>query len=237
MPHQKRFSKEGFQQLPNTSTQNMVNPNDATIDIPLTQVTTKTGARKMETSPTSYSQSSSNQQPNEKAGYFPQHVAGRRKVAKKDGTTRGGDGEEEVLTQMGKIYNKILNFSIITRYLVYVLPVALLFAIPIIIGATAAPKAEAGGVRIVWIFSWVEIVWLSLWASKLFAKFLPHMFQFLCGIVSSGTRKYALVIESLEVPLSLSGWALASLATFMPVSLLTSVSRSELKFAGHDTKP
>jgi hypothetical protein len=220
MPHQKRFSKEGFQQLPNSSTQNMINPNDATIDIPLTQVTTKTGARKMETSPSGYGSHSafSTEQQNEKAGYFPQHVAGRRKVAKENGR-RGAAGEEEVLTQMGKIYNKILNFSIITRYLVYVLPVALLFAIPIVVGATAAPKAEAGGVRIVWIFSWVEIVWLSLWASKLFAKFLPQIFQFLCGIVSSGTRKYALVIQSLETPLSLTGWALTSLATFMPVSL------------------
>ena len=217
MPHQKRFSREGFQQLPNTSTQDMVNPNDATIDIPLTQVTTKTGARKMDISTTS------NQQHNEKAGYFPQHVAGRRKVATEDGSTRrGADGEEEVLTRMGKIYNKILNFSIVTRYLVYVLPVALLFAIPIIVGATAAPKAEAGGVRIVWIFSWVEIVWLSLWGSKLFAKFLPHLFQFLCGIVSSGTRKYALVLQALEIPLSLSGWALTSLATFIPVSHLHS---------------
>lgn len=212
-----------------------MNPNDATIDIPLTQVPTKTGARRMETSPSGYGSHSafSNEQQNEKAGYFPQHVAGRRKVAKEDGNTRvGAAGEEEVLTQMGKIYNKILNFSIITRYLVYVIPVALLFAIPIIIGATAAPKAEAGGVRIVWIFSWVEIVWLSLWASKLFAKFLPQMFQFLCGIVSSGTRKYALVIQSLEIPLSLNGWALTSLATFMPVSLFLAspISHVGLRF-------
>ena len=221
MPHQKRFSKEGFQQLPNTSTQNMVNPNDATIDIPLTQVTTKTGARKMENPPTGYG-AQSNPQQDEKTSYFPQHVAGRRKVAKENGNKRGGDGEEEVVTKMGKIYNKILNFSIVTRYIVYVLPVALLFAIPIIIGATAAPHAAVegdGGVRIVWIFTWVEIVWLSLWVSKLFAKFLPHLFQFLCGIVSSGTRKYALVLKALEIPISLSGWALASLATFIPVCL------------------
>ena len=227
MPQQNRFSREGFQQLPNTSTQNMVNPNDATIDIPLTQVTTKTGARKMDNSQSAYG-SQSNQQHNEKDGYFPQHVAGRRKVAKDKGNKRGADGEEEVVTKMGKIYNKILNFSIVIRYTVYVLPVALLFAIPIIIGATAAPGANAGGVRIVWIFAWAEIVWLSLWVSKLFAKFLPHIFQFLCGIVSSGTRKYAMVLQALEVPLSLSGWALASLATFIPVSSFFSVGISSL---------
>ena len=69
----------------------------------------------------------------------------------------------------------------------------------------------------VWIFAWVLTVWVALWASKLLAKMLPYIFQFLCGIVSSGTRKYSVVIKSLEIPLSLAGWALASLATFQPV--------------------
>ena len=70
---------------------------------------------------------------------------------------------------------------------------------------------------LVWIFAWVLTVWVALWASKLFAKILPYIFEFLCGIVSSGTRKYALVIKALEIPISLAGWALASLATFQPV--------------------
>jgi len=66
----------------------------------------------------------------------------------------GYDGEEDAITTMGKVYKKILNFSIITRYLVYVLPLGLCIAIPIIVGATAAPGAKIGGVRIVWFFSW-----------------------------------------------------------------------------------
>ncbi|KAL8744805.1 MAG: hypothetical protein Q9184_007952 [Pyrenodesmia sp. 2 TL-2023] len=118
---------------------------------------------------------------------------------------------------MGKIYDKVLNFSIVTRYFLYVLPLALLIAIPIIVGATAKQKAAIGGVRIVWFFTWVEIVWLSLWVSKLVAKALPYVFRFLCGIVSSGTRKYMLVLKALEIPLSLVGWALTSLATFIPI--------------------
>lgn len=130
---------------------------------------------------------------------------------------QGQDGEEEILTQMGKIYEKILNFSVVTRYFLYVLPLALMIALPIIIGATAARKSRIGGIRIVWFFSWIEIVWLSLWVSKLAAKTVPWIFQFLCGIVSSGTRKYVVVLQALEIPLSLTGWALASLATFVPV--------------------
>ncbi len=219
MPDSKRSSKgdrssKGFQQLPDENTPSMPNPNDATIDIPLEKVSTKTGVRRSDT----YKGSDTSPQPpmDEKGGLNKRPVAGRRHTVNKTGK-KGRDGEEDTLTHMGLIYNKILAFSIVTRYFLYVLPLATLIAIPIIIGATAAQDATMGGVRIVWIFSWLECVWLSLWVSKLAAKALPSVFQFLCGIVSSGTRKYALVISALEIYLSLSGWALASLATFVPV--------------------
>lgn len=186
----------------------MERPRDATIDIALTNVSN--GSRQADGT-------SSPQSPNEKATLFkkPGGIGGRRHT--KENERRFGVEEESALTHMGVMYNKILGFSILTRYILYVLPLAALIAVPIIIGATVAKRASFGGVRIVWIFSWVECVWLSLWVSKLAAKALPYIFQFLCGIVSSGTRKYAVVLVSLEIPLSLSGWALASLATFIPV--------------------
>lgn len=198
----------------------MANPNDAMIDIPLTNVTSSKGDRKMGSNGNAeYAEHINGSDANEKAGLFHRQVAGRRKAEKKNNEKNSNDyGEEDTLNQMGMIYHKILNFSIVTRYFLYVLPLAILIAVPIIIGATAAKKAELGGVRIVWIFAWVEIVWLSIWVSKLAARCLPAVFQFLCGVVSSGTRKYALVIKALEIPLSLSGWALAAMATFIPVS-------------------
>lgn len=212
---QKRFSRDGFRQLPESeSTLTMSNPNDATIDIPLTNVKTNTGARKGDMA--AYG-SGTYSEKNEKVGLFRRGAAGRRRRAKEQRNKTGDDGEEDALNQMGKLYNKILHFSVVTRYFLYVLPVALIIAVPIIIGATVAKNARLGQVRILWIWTWVELVWLSLWISKLFAKLLPSVFQFLCGVVSSGTRKYALVLKSLEIPLSLSGWALAALATFFPV--------------------
>lgn len=222
MPESKRSStnrsSKGFQHIPNQSdSSTMSNPNDATISIPMSNVSdNKTGARKVD-SYTPNLTAAPEQQLNEKAGFYQRHVAGRRRTERKTGKKSNG-GEEEIVTQMGVIYNKILNFSVVTRYFLYVLPLATIIAIPIIIGATAAQNATLGGVRIVWIFSWLECIWLSLWVSKLFAKTLPWIFEFLCGIVSSGTRKYSLVIQSLEIYLSLCGWALASLATFVPVS-------------------
>ncbi|KAL8807115.1 MAG: hypothetical protein Q9223_004446 [Gallowayella weberi] len=228
---QKRFSREGFQQIPNYSSPPMANLRDATIDIPLTTVTSRTGARKMNShSPTDYGRQDSYPDARniEKEPLRKRHPAGRRQRVK--GNERGKmgeDGEEDTLTQMGKIYHQILAFSIVTRYFLYVLPLALIIAIPIIIGATAAPNHTLGGVRLVWFFSWVEIVWLSLWVSKLVAKTLPWIFQFLCGIVSSGTRKYMLVLKALEIPLSLVGWALTSLATFIPIMTHNPTQRSQ----------
>ncbi|KAL8715109.1 MAG: hypothetical protein Q9220_001066 [cf. Caloplaca sp. 1 TL-2023] len=227
---QKRFSREGFQQIPNGPPA-MTNPNDATIDIPLTTVTSRTGARKINSnSPIGYGRqmSYSDPQVHEKEPLRKRFPAGRRKKVK--GNERGkmgDDGEEDTLTQMGRIYHKVLAFSVVTRYFLYVLPLALIIAVPIIIGATAAKDKSLGGVRIVWFFSWVEIVWLSLWVSKLVAKALPYVFRFLCGIVSSGTRKYMLVLRALEIPLSLVGWALTSLATFIPIMTRNPTQRNQ----------
>ena len=229
---QKRFSREGFQQLPNHNACGMANPNDATIDmIPLTSVTSRTGARKIDSnSPNGYGRHPSfpQSQGNEKDHIRKRFPAGRRrKIVANERGNRGDDGEEDTMTQMGKIYDKILNFSIVTRYFLYVLPLALIIAVPIIIDATREKKATLGGVRLIWFFAWVEIVWLSLWVSKLFAKTLPWIFQFLCGIVSSGTRKYRLVLKALEIPISLVGWALTSLATFIPIMTRNPTQRNQ----------
>ncbi|KAL8637049.1 MAG: hypothetical protein Q9228_005633 [Teloschistes exilis] len=209
----------------------MANPNDATIDIPLTSVTSRTGARKIDSnSPNGYGrqQSYPQSQGNEKDHTRKRHPAGRRKKTKANGRANtGDDGEEDTLTQMGKVYEKILKFSVITRYLLYVLPLALIIAVPIIVDATASKHHSLGGVRLVWFFAWVEIVWLSLWVSKLVAKALPYIFQFLCGIVSSGTRKYMLVLNNLEIPLSLVGWALASFSTFIPIMTHNPTQRNQ----------
>ncbi|EEH03930.1 serine/threonine-protein kinase [Histoplasma capsulatum G186AR] len=122
-----------------------------------------------------------NEDENEKEGMF-RHRPGGRRMLLSDGKQMDAS-EDGTLTRMGELYNKILNYSVITRYFIYVLPLALLIAIPIIVGATIAQNAAIGGVRIVWFFTWVEVVWLSLWGSKIIAHYVPYVFQFLVGIL------------------------------------------------------
>jgi hypothetical protein len=65
--------------------------------------------------------------------------------------------EKTALNKMGRIYTKILNFSIITRYMIYVAPIALCLAIPIILSQTRTITGDIGGTdqRRFWI--WIEI--------------------------------------------------------------------------------
>ncbi|GAB7364549.1 hypothetical protein MBLNU230_g5356t1 [Neophaeotheca triangularis] len=228
-PKQAHFSREGFQPIASDMSRH-----DATIDIPLEQVPSNGGGLRHEDSsaplrPTT-DETANDTPPQEggKGGF----TRGHRKRYSAPGRPNHGrpkigyDGEENTVHTMGRIYDKIKHFSIITRYFLYVWPLALMIAVPIIVGATAAKNARIGGVRIVWFFTWVEVVWLSLWGSKIVAHFLPKLFQMIVGVVSSGVRKYSLVLKSLEIPLSLVGWAVTSLATFMPLMTLNPSKRA-----------
>ncbi len=158
-----RFSRQGFQPLDGDFRPGMATYN-STEAIPLQSVVTHSpygGGQHGSAGGMEHQATFKEKSPTEKSGLFRRH-AGKRKLAKLD--SRGqpvphdNDDEDETrLTRMGLIYNKILHFSIFTRYFLYVLPLALCIAVPIIVGATAAKGAMLGGVRIVWVFTWVEI--------------------------------------------------------------------------------
>ncbi|KAF7543370.1 hypothetical protein G7Z17_g10795 [Cylindrodendrum hubeiense] len=165
---------------------------------------------------------------NEKSGHHHGH-RGRRRKLDDDGLSRSNTGDEASLNAMGRLYNKIIGFSVVTRYLVYVVPVSLLLAVPIIVLSVMDKKEDPKVGAVSWVdgkttkthgpslfdvFLWVQIMWLSLWASKVVAWFLPGAFMFFCGVVSMGTRKYATVLGNLILPLSFFFWALASYVTF-----------------------
>lgn len=77
---------------------------------------------------------------------------------------------------------------------------------------------------------WVEIVWISFWVSKIFAKLLPYLFKFFVGFVSAGTAKYSTIIAALEVPFALLAWSFVSFVTFIPI-----MTRNPTERASGDT--
>lgn len=207
-------------------------------DIPLTQIPTagSTGARRYNQTLGEMSTISSHVS-EKKGGLFHRKstkhggddgsdggVIGRRKAVKtlEEQGRNGTWGDDMGLNAMGRLYNKVVNFSPITRYLVYVAPVALLLAIPLIVlGVTHnIDNVRVGNAtgdnapRLFYLFLWIEVSWLSLWGGKIVAILLPSIFMFFCGVVSTGTRKYATVIRNLEMPISLLLWALSSWLVF-----------------------
>jgi len=194
-------------------------------NIPLTTVrsaASSTGARKQGEG-TDLSDMSASQNTfttdNEKKGFFKKRPgpAGRRKSERNKPKRTNSEGEEISVNGLGRFYDKIVNFSVVTRYFVYVAPIALLIAAPIIIYSTGDRHNDYfinTKVKVNWFWLWIEIVWLSIWVSKLAAQAVPWVFMFVCCVVSSGTRKYALILKAVEIPLSLVGWSVACLLTF-----------------------
>jgi len=196
-------------------------------DIPLRQVASNassSGARRADQTLQSIELAA----PDEKSGLYDNGgFAGRRRI-QGIGRTDSTLSQETSLNAMGRFYTKIISFSVVTRYLVYVVPVALLLAIPLVIlpftGDMDKDRVKLGGGKVgggkdersslFWLFVWVEISWLSLWVGKVVAHLLPPIFMFFCGVISAGTRKYATVLRALEIPLSLFFWGLSSWLAF-----------------------
>ncbi|KAI1803126.1 Mechanosensitive ion channel-domain-containing protein [Daldinia bambusicola] len=206
-------------------------------EIPLTQVrstASSTGARKPnQSNATGFS--TGNQTPtddNEKGGFFHR---GRRRAKKNEGSQENDNIVSEVasLNAMGRFYNKLIHASVVTRYLVYIVPVGVLLAVPMIViralnkqdtlraghgprlnDVNETPAVYDTGPRLIDLFLWIELSWLALWVGKVVAHLLPPVFMFFTGVVSAGTRKYAIVIRALEIPLSLFFWALATFFIF-----------------------
>ncbi|KAK7920977.1 hypothetical protein PG985_008999 [Apiospora marii] len=191
---------------------------------PVRSTASSTGARKpSQAMPNADSNTPTNG--NEKQGFFHR---GRRRAQPAPSRSDTLGSHEVKVNAMGKIYNKIIGFSIVTRYLVYIVPVGIILAVPLIVIAvtdnldTPVGQTHGGkdGKEIIsgppmWkLFLWIELAWLTLWGAKVVVHLMPPVFMFFCGVVSAGTRKYATVIRALEIPLSLFLWALASWLIF-----------------------
>lgn len=74
---------------------------------------------------------------------------------------RSGD-EKMTLNSMGEVYQKVLKYSIITRYIIYIVPLALALAVPIILVELGVIRQHAsiggkGGPYLWALFTWLEI--------------------------------------------------------------------------------
>jgi small-conductance mechanosensitive channel len=126
--------------------------------------------------------------------------------------TESETSTDDQLTKFGRKFFELLENPVI-RYSIYVFPIAAVLAIPLILFATKYSESRADGIRLLGLFVWIEILWASLWISKLIAAAIPYIFQGLCGLISTGVRKYALILRALEIPISLFIWTIIALVS------------------------
>ena len=71
-------------------------------------------------------------------------------------------------SNLAKVLKRIHDSSFIVRYFMYIIPVSALLSVPLLVGTLAygTDAKSVGGVQLLWFSVWLEIVWLTLWASR-----------------------------------------------------------------------
>lgn len=107
---------------------------------------------------------------------------GRRRTTKdafknqSNGKKDGFGGEEDSVTKLGKIYSAVLSFSVITRYAVFILPVAALLAVSLFLQQPLLQMHEQAKFMCS-VCSFGLRSCGSVWVAKLIAQLLPPIFQ------------------------------------------------------------
>ncbi|KAJ4165695.1 hypothetical protein LMH87_007318 [Akanthomyces muscarius] len=123
-----------------------------------------------------------------------------------------------------KLWTFLRKFPRFIRYIAYMLPVALLLLLPVLLGAFAVDQRRHavggnGGVNLMWFGIWLEIVWCSLWVSRMITNLLPPIMQALCKMGgSTSPKKWKDVGSQLELHAAMFLWFLAILVSFKPTT-------------------
>ncbi|KAJ5630277.1 uncharacterized protein N7484_010377 [Penicillium longicatenatum] len=119
-------------------------------------------------------------------------------------------------TQLSAFVKKLHQSSFIVRYFTYIAPVVILLLVPLLIGALVFPKANVGGVKLMWFSIWLEIFWLTLWAGRIVSKGLPAVVSIVASIFTNNAKKWRDMAKQLEIHAALFLWWLGVEISFLP---------------------
>jgi hypothetical protein len=123
------------------------------------------------------------------------------------------------------MYTRLQNLGPWKRYTLYIVPLALVLAVPLCIAFLRDEKGPDGthahtilGVdeRRVWMLA--ESVWLGLWTCRAVAYVLPKIVRWFRSEPRPGQTQYDQLLEGLQKPVSLVFWMVFNLAVFAMVS-------------------
>ncbi|KAG8747158.1 hypothetical protein FRC10_002207 [Ceratobasidium sp. 414] len=118
-----------------------------------------------------------------------------------------------------RFYNYLLNLSIVTRWILYIVPVLALLWIPGIVQLTAVPKANIWSVPLEWWSIWFSVCWVGWWAALAVSMALPMVLRNTLGVVAVGLRRYIDWLMALQRFMAFFAWSLAQWIAFTQLIL------------------
>ncbi|KAL7811802.1 Mechanosensitive ion channel domain-containing protein [Trichoderma aethiopicum] len=121
-----------------------------------------------------------------------------------------------------KLWIFISKFPRFFRYIIYLIPGAALLLAPVLLGTfrfngTEHAVGGTGGVYVMWFGIWLEIVWCSLWVTRMITNLIPPLFHAVARMVgSTNAPKWRDIGQRLELHTAMFLWFLAILISFKP---------------------
>lgn len=119
--------------------------------------------------------------------------------------------------KLSKLYNYLLNVSIVSRWILFILPIMTILWIPGILQLTTFPNAAVWGVKLLWWSIWLSVVWGGWWVALAGSRLLPPIIRATVGAVAVGARRYIDWASALHRYVALFAWTLANWITWNPV--------------------
>ncbi|KAF8893315.1 Mechanosensitive ion channel-domain-containing protein [Infundibulicybe gibba] len=119
--------------------------------------------------------------------------------------------------KLSLFYHYLLNVSIVTRWILFIVPVLGILWIPGIVGLTTFPNAQVWGVKLVWWSIWMSVCWGGWWAALAASFILPVIVKSTVGVIAVGTRRYIDWTQALHRYIALFGWTLTIWAAWNPL--------------------
>ncbi|KAJ3575123.1 hypothetical protein NP233_g1300 [Leucocoprinus birnbaumii] len=116
-----------------------------------------------------------------------------------------------------KFYHYLLNVSIVTRWIIFIIPVLGLLWIPGILSLTVFPNANIWGTRLIWWSIWFSICWGGWWAALAVSRIIPIIARSTLGVIAVASRRYIDWLQALHRYIALFVWILAVWVSWNPI--------------------
>lgn len=89
-----------------------------------------------------------------------------------------------------KVIRRLHASNWLFRYFTYIMPVFLALLIPLLLGRLAFPDATVSKVSLLWFSVWLEVIWLTLWASRIISKISPSVALVIASVFSNDNKMW-----------------------------------------------